>query len=302
VSDKIKNKVCSKCGEEKPHDGDHFHKNGSRFRSQCKVCVLKHLREWQKIPANAAKQTARKRVWREANRETYNASRRRFYEKNKERIIAERHRKNGTKPWTKKKNRIRDNGNGTTTVFLENLGGAETIVDTHVWHEKNLEKHYWFLNKVSYGGYALASMPHPDKGYQTTRKLHQLILSIREGYQTDHINGDGLDNRLENLRECTQTENLRNRRGYGKWGKGVLRCKRKSRSKTPKGKKEVVVWKARFQPSKDESRIEKSCKSQEEAKETYDRLRIEHWGVPVDPKRTLNFPERLEEYLAEINK
>lgn len=35
---------------------------------------------------------------------------------------------------------------------------------------------------------------------------------IPEGYEIDHIDGDGLNNRLENLRCVTRSENFRNRR------------------------------------------------------------------------------------------
>lgn len=44
-------------------------------------------------------------------------------------------------------------------------------------------------------------------------KLHQIIYSMHHGYipkQIDHIDGNTLNNRIENLREATHTENMRN--------------------------------------------------------------------------------------------
>jgi AP2 domain./HNH endonuclease. len=52
-------------------------------------------------------------------------------------------------------------------------------------------------------GYVVAGRPQI--------KLHRFIMNPPEGMQIDHINGDKLDNRRENLRICTRDENLRNK-------------------------------------------------------------------------------------------
>jgi len=42
--------------------------------------------------------------------------------------------------------------------------------------------------------------------------MHKLIMKTPKGMDTDHINGNGLDNRKENLRICTHAQNLMNQR------------------------------------------------------------------------------------------
>lgn len=66
----------------------------------------------------------------------------------------------------------------------------------HVYHKS--DSHLW---------YAVAWIP----GCRPKRKigLHNLIVGAP---RVDHRNGNGLDNRRENLRECTQRQNIRNTR------------------------------------------------------------------------------------------
>jgi len=63
--------------------------------------------------------------------------------------------------------------------------------------------------------------------------MHREILGLQKGGFCDHINGNGLDNRRENLRQATHSQNMRNSRKNkqetsSKY-KGVYREKRDKR-------------------------------------------------------------------------
>lgn len=86
------------------------------------------------------------------------------------------------------------------------------------------KSHKWYKSK---NGYAVTRISKSKQIF-----LHHLILKPSEGMVIDHINGDGLDNRRHNLRECTHRQNsmnqklrVDNRSGY----KGVGWCSRKNR-------------------------------------------------------------------------
>lgn len=74
----------------------------------------------------------------------------------------------------------------------------------------------WSALKNRYTFYAKRNVRRPDGGW-TTDGMHCLILArklgrpIAEDMECDHDNGDGLDNRRENLREGTNAQNQRNR-------------------------------------------------------------------------------------------
>jgi hypothetical protein len=74
----------------------------------------------------------------------------------------------------------------------------------------------WF---VSAEGYAVRNKTVIDaegKKKQKTVWMHRIINNTPAELKTDHIDGDRLDNRKENLRSVTQSENSQN---SGKWGK-----------------------------------------------------------------------------------
>lgn len=81
--------------------------------------------------------------------------------------------------------------------------------------------HRWWLN---YGGYVETKI----EGRKTL--LHRLILGLApdDPRQGDHINGDVLDNRRENLRVVTYEQQMQNKKPWGKSGhRNVYRDEKK---------------------------------------------------------------------------
>jgi hypothetical protein len=85
---------------------------------------------------------------------------------------------------------------------IELTQGRYTLVDNtdYEW----LMGWTWSYAKV---GYAAAW----DASTKKVIYLHRLLNETPRGYSTDHINGDKLDNRRNNLRTCTQSQNTANR-------------------------------------------------------------------------------------------
>lgn len=69
----------------------------------------------------------------------------------------------------------------------------------------------WFPQKSPRTTYAQANGPGVN-GVQPTIRMHRLILGAKRGEFVDHRNGNGLDNRRENLRLATRGQNNRNAR------------------------------------------------------------------------------------------
>ena len=110
-----------------------------------------------------------------------------------------------------------------------------------------------------------------------TVSLHRFILDVGIEIAIDHINGDPLDNRRENLRLCTYTENARNRKKQRKPAssryKGVSMMRR-----TGKWHVQITKLKVRY--------FLGAFSNEEEAGRAYDQKATELFGQFA----RLNFP------------
>jgi len=82
------------------------------------------------------------------------------------------------------------------------------------------------LEKVSFCSwnfdrYARANIWLKDEKKYKVMYMHRIIANAPQGMDVDHINGDKLDNRKENLRVCTRSENLHNLQGKPYSGSGL---------------------------------------------------------------------------------
>ena len=98
--------------------------------------------------------------------------------------------------------------------------GKEALVSPEDYH--HLAQHKWSIRRETHTTYAQRTihLGYIDgKQKCRTEKMHRAILSRMVGRDLpskelcDHLNGDGLDNRRENLRLATHTQNSRNRQG-----------------------------------------------------------------------------------------
>lgn len=83
--------------------------------------------------------------------------------------------------------------------------GTTTMVDAEGYSE--LLPYNWYRCGKYVAG-RLAGL----KGRRGQVKLHRLIMNAPVGLDVDHINHDPLDNRRINLRLCTRSQNICNRR------------------------------------------------------------------------------------------
>lgn len=81
--------------------------------------------------------------------------------------------------------------------------GKYAIVDREIFDK--LSKRKWHFN----GRYAAR---HIKGNNRKLLLMHRVILETSKGLETDHINGDKLDNRRSNLRECTVSQNAMNKK------------------------------------------------------------------------------------------
>ena len=129
--------------------------------------------------------------------------------------------------------------------------------------DKDICKYDWRISSI---GYVRATI-NGKRWF-----LHRYLLKPKEGMQVDHINGNTLDNRRDNLRICSIKENRRNSKkrktqSSSKY-KGVSYCSTEKRRKRWKAACEIDnkdIYAGRFY-------------TEEEAKEAYNKKAKELFG------------------------
>lgn len=105
--------------------------------------------------------------------------------------------------------------------------GFVALVDDEDY--ERLKDQKWHVKRYAHTAYAQTNALKPD-GSRTMRYMHRIILGLTDpAIQADHIDGNGLDNRRQNLRIASKAENLRNRsrsRNNTSGFKGVYRATR----------------------------------------------------------------------------
>lgn len=171
--------------------------------------------------------------------------------------------------------------NNPNVAFIPISQGKHALVDLV---DVDLARYKW---TVSNGRYAMRRIER--QGVYQRFFMHRIILerklgrSLADGMVTDHINGDGFDNRRENLREATQLQNMRN-----------LRLRRDNTSQY-KGVRRLTAstWEARVN-----ERTIGYYDTAESASFAYDKAALEEYGDfarlnhPVDQVLAWNAPTR----------
>jgi len=105
-------------------------------------------------------------------------------------------------------NSYRFAGGGITVKEIKLTQGKTALVDDEDF--KELNKFRWHADKKGNTFYSIRN-PSGVNGKSRTVYMHAVIVGTPTGMETDHINGDGLDNRRENLRVVSRRMNAQNR-------------------------------------------------------------------------------------------
>lgn len=148
-------------------------------------------------------------------------------------------------------------------MFIPLTQGQVAIIDDEDW--PIVKEYKWHTNKIADIYYA-ASTIRKESGKQTVLFMHRLLMGEPK-MLIDHKNGDGLDNRKENLRVASCKQNAMNQKSNG----GASKYKGVTFHKRDKYWQASIVIDGSL-------KYLGSFKNEEEAAKAYNKAAVEHFG------------------------
>lgn len=130
-------------------------------------------------------------------------------------------------------------------IYVESKthGFKTIIIDREDYEKINFVK--WSVIRDHNTFYAIAKNPTTHR----TMRMHRIILGVNGCMSVDHINHNGLDNRKQNLKECTHYENTQNvliRKDNSTGFKGVSFSKKSNKYVARITKNKKRLWVGQF--------------------------------------------------------
>lgn len=94
-------------------------------------------------------------------------------------------------------------------------------VNTGKFTCKIIDNREWYIGRKTYS-HGYLSIYIDGRNYKAHRLAWLYVYGIWPMYEIDHINGERADNRIENLREATRSQNMQNLKGAYKCNKTNL--------------------------------------------------------------------------------
>ena len=122
-------------------------------------------------------------------------------------------------------------------LYGKNGTGKVAIVDDE--HYEKLSVYRWNVNS---DGYACTHVKQSDGTFKG-KKMHRMVLCLKDGEEVDHKDLNPLNNTKENLRICTRSQNCSNRRVFKNNKSGVKGVYFRDRRGKPRWIAEIRVYK-----------------------------------------------------------